>query len=108
MSMPVAPANLNLTQAPSLPERKKSARPRPISVRVDSDPSVNPPRGLARTPSIRSAKRQSFGPVLPLLVDGVNPLAGQRTSVHSPLPSPLPMADKKVTDDEVCTALMIS
>lgn len=95
MSMPAAPLNLDLSQAPILPDRRKATRPRPTSVRVEGG-------GLVRAPSIRSAKRQSFGPVLPVIVDGVSPLASPRTSLNLPMIMAEALGERRVVDDEVC------
>ena len=99
MSMPVAPANFNvLADAPSLPKREKSVRQRPASIRVEGRVDA---AGLSRQPSIRSAKRQSFGPLLPVIVDGVSPMASQRSSLQkTPVMAEFP-SEVKAGDDEV-------
>lgn len=100
-SMPVAPVNVDFTQPPDSLNKRKNTRPRPTSIRVEGSTP------LARTPSVRSAKRQSFGPLLPVIVDGLHtpsPLTSPRNSVQATPPMADLAGDKKLTDDEVCQA----
>lgn len=105
-SMPVAPANIDFTQPPpSALDKRKNTRPRPTSIRVESSTP------LVRTPSARSAKRQSFGPLLPVIVDGLHtpsPLTSPRNSVQITPPMADIPGEKKLTDDEVCHAILFN